>query len=418
MEEGDVLLSRIDSGKKGGTTSITLVLSKDGGFLFNRKLCSRKLCSERLQAMEVWDLFDENRQPLGKQAGRKDPMVKGEFHIVVVACVVNDQNEILLTLRSPDKEKYPGTWENTGGALEAGEESRAAAVRELFEETGIRVRENELHLLDSQMEEYAFIDFYIVRKTVPVEEIRLQKGETADARWVSLSEFVRMGEEGKIAPPIYQRFCRLREKMEVFLKEDRRKERYPACRGKNRQESKKIIILGCSGSGKSTLAGQLGKIMDLPVVYLDALSWDAGWKRKPFDEFDRLTQSEIRKPEWIMDGNFPRTVEQRMDVCDTVIYLDFKRWFCILSVLRRVITNYGKPRPSMNPGCPEKFDPGFLKRIWNFDRRSKAHYYGYMKKLSGTKLIVLKTRKEVNRFVKQVEKEGRFVRGNFPAGPK
>ena len=35
--------------------------------------------------------------------------------------VVNDQNEILLTLRSPDKEKYPGTWENTGGALEAGE---------------------------------------------------------------------------------------------------------------------------------------------------------------------------------------------------------------------------------------------------------------------------------------------------------
>ena len=100
--------------------------------------------------MEVWDLFDENRQPLGKQAGRRDPMVKGEFHIVVVACVVNDRNEILLTLRSPKKEKYPGTWENTGGALEAGEESRAAAVRELFEETGIRVKENELHLLDSQ----------------------------------------------------------------------------------------------------------------------------------------------------------------------------------------------------------------------------------------------------------------------------
>ena len=53
--------------------------------------------------MEVWDLFDENRRPLGKQAGRREPIVKGEFHIVVVVCVINEQNEILLTLRSPDK---------------------------------------------------------------------------------------------------------------------------------------------------------------------------------------------------------------------------------------------------------------------------------------------------------------------------
>ena len=37
-----------------------------------------------------------------------------------------------------------------------------------------------------------------------------------------------------------------------------------------------------------------------------------------------------------------------------------------------------------------------------------------MKKLSGTKLIVLKTRKEVNRFVEQAEKEGRFIPGNYP----
>lgn len=364
--------------------------------------------------MEVWDLFDENRQPLGKKAGRRDPMRKGEFHIVVVVCVINDRNEMLLTLRSSAKEKYPDTWENTGGALEAGEKSRTAAVRELFEETGIRVKENELHLLDSQMEEYAFIDVYVVRKDIPAAEIRLQEGETADARWASLSEFIRLGEAGVIAPPIYRRFLKFRPKIEAFLKEERRDERYPACRGKNQQESKKIVILGCSGSGKSTLAKRMGEIMDLPVVYLDALSWNEGWKRKSFEEFDRLTEAEIRKPEWIMDGNFPRTVEHRMDVCDTVIYLDFKRWFCILSVLKRVLTHYGKPRPSMNPGCPERFDPGFLKRIWNFDRRSKAHYYGYMKKLTGTKRIVLKSRKEVNRLLKRVEKEGRFVPGNYP----
>ena len=186
--------------------------------------------------MEVWDLFDENRRPLGKQAGRREPIVKGEFHIVVVVCVINEQNEILLTLRSPDKEKYPGTWENTGGALEAGEESRTAAVRELFEETGIRVRENELHLLDSQMEESAFIDVYVVRKSVPVEKIRLQEGETVDARWVSLDEFCRLGEEEKIAPPIYRRFCRLKGKLDVFIREESRKE--PAGERRDRNQKR------------------------------------------------------------------------------------------------------------------------------------------------------------------------------------
>lgn len=373
--------------------------------------------------MEVWDLFDENRKPLGKQVGRREPMKQGEYHIVVVACVVDRKGRLLLTLRAHEKEKYPDTWENTGGALQAGEESREAAARELCEETGIRVPKEEFILLDSQKEEYAFIDFYIIRRDVPLEEIVLQKGETADARWVTPKEFREMGRKGEIAPPIYNRICRLWEKLEPFLYSEYGDERYPGSREKDtekkrgqgvkKQESKRIVVLGCSGSGKSTLAVRLGEIMRLPVVHLDALSWDAGWVRKPFKEFDRLTEKEIQKPEWIMDGNFPRTVERRMDECDTVIYLDFKRWFCIWSVLSRVIHNYGKPRPSMNEGCPEKFDPGFLKRIWNFDRRSKAHYYGYMKKLKNTKLIVLKTRKEVNAFIKRAEKEGRFVPGNY-----
>lgn len=356
--------------------------------------------------MEVWDLFDENRKPLGKTGQRTAPMKKGEYHIVVVTCVVNTENKILLTLRAETKEKYPGTWENTGGALQAGENSREAAVRELSEETGIRIRETELTLLGSLKEEYAWIDFYIVKKDIDPERIVLQEKETVDAKWVTLNEMLEMGRRKQISPPIYQRICAVLPEMERYIGR------------KAQKESKKIIILGCSGSGKSTLAVKLGQIMGIPVVHLDALSWDAGWKRKPFSEFDRLTEAEIRKKEWIIDGNFPRTVEHRMDECDTVIYLDFKRWFCILSVLKRVIQNYGKPRPSMNAGCPERFDPGFLKRIWNFDKRSKAHYYGYMKTLKDTKLIVLKTRKEVHQFLKRAEKEGRFVKGNYKVQQK
>ena len=131
----------------------------------------------------------------------------------------------------------------------------------------------------------------------------------------------------------------------------------------------KIIIIGASGSGKSTVARQLSAWWDIPVVHLDKLSWKEGWIRASNEEFDSLVEQELAKDKWIMDGNFPRTLKRRMDACDTVIYLDYPLWFCIFRVLKRVIKNYGKPRPDMNPGCPEKFDPGFLKRIWNFNRR-------------------------------------------------
>ena len=93
--------------------------------------------------MELWDLFDENRRPLNRRQSRLAPKVHGEYHLVVVICVVNSKHEILLTLRHPDKEKYPNLWENTGGCIQAGETSRAGAVRELFEETGIRAAEED-----------------------------------------------------------------------------------------------------------------------------------------------------------------------------------------------------------------------------------------------------------------------------------
>ena len=64
-------------------------------------------------------------------------MKPGEYHLGAIIAVGNDQGEILCTLRSPEKKFCPGIWENTGGGALAGETSRAAAQRELQEETGI-----------------------------------------------------------------------------------------------------------------------------------------------------------------------------------------------------------------------------------------------------------------------------------------
>ena len=85
---------------------------------------------------ELWDLYDIKRNPLGLTHVRGTRMRRGTYHIAVGIWTVNDRNEILITLRSPEKHDWPDLWENTAGSLLAGETSRQGAVRELFEEPG------------------------------------------------------------------------------------------------------------------------------------------------------------------------------------------------------------------------------------------------------------------------------------------
>jgi len=167
--------------------------------------------------MEKWDLFDKTRQPLNRIHNRQDKMIIGEYHIVVDIWTVNDDNEILLTLRHPDKKEYPNFWENTGGSVLAGETNNEGAIRELFEETGIIANQNELFFLGTKKEETAFVDTYITRKNLKISELTMQEGETIDAQWVTLDKLDEMMKSGTIALPVTERVAPLRKSFEHFL---------------------------------------------------------------------------------------------------------------------------------------------------------------------------------------------------------
>lgn len=51
--------------------------------------------------------------------------------------LVDEYDHVLLLLTRHDVEGYPARWLTTGGHLEVGEDHSTAAVRELFEETGL-----------------------------------------------------------------------------------------------------------------------------------------------------------------------------------------------------------------------------------------------------------------------------------------
>ena len=161
----------------------------------------------------------------------------------------------------------------------------------------------------------------------------------------------------------------------------------------------RIVIIGCGGAGKSTLARTLGEKLGIPVVHLDKLFWNPGWQKKTPEEFDRLLAEELKKDSWIMDGNFNRTMPQRIARCDTVIYLDFSRVTCLMGVLKRIVTTFGTVRPDMGEGCPERVDLEFLKWVWNFNKEKREIYYKMLNETQGIETIVLKNRRAVKKFL-------------------
>ena len=165
---------------------------------------------------------------------------------------------------------------------------------------------------------------------------------------------------------------------------------------------KRIMIIGCGGAGKSTLARQLGEKTGLPVVHLDKLFWRPGWEHISRDEFDVLHREALMGEKWILDGNFDRTMEERIKHCDTVIYLDFSRFACLYGVAKRILTTYGKVRPDMGEGCPERFDLDFLKWVWNFNKNKRENTYRLLNEAEGIEKIVLKNRRAVRAFLKSL----------------
>ena len=164
----------------------------------------------------------------------------------------------------------------------------------------------------------------------------------------------------------------------------------------------RIMIIGCGGSGKSTLARQLGEKLKLPVVHLDQLFWRPGWVSISKDEFDRVHEAALAEEKWIMDGNFDRTIPRRLERCDTGIYLDFSRFACLMGVLKRVLTTYGKVRPDMGEGCPERMDLDFLKWVWNLNKNKRERIYGLLKEAEGVQVIILKNRRMVKKFLSEL----------------
>lgn len=153
------------------------------------------------------DIYDADRHRTGRVHLRGTPWNPGEYGLVVCVWVYDGRGRLLLTRRAPEK-SFAGTWENSGGAAKAGETSRQAISRELFEETGIRAEPEEFELLCSDRDRNTIYDFYCLHRAVRLRDTVLLPGETDGIMWATFGKIHWMIRSRRICRIIAGQFLR------------------------------------------------------------------------------------------------------------------------------------------------------------------------------------------------------------------
>lgn len=153
--------------------------------------------------MELWDIYDKNKVRTGRTMKRNDWCLKDdEYHLTVLGVLKRPDGKFLITKRVMTKHWAPGWWEVSGGAVMAGEDSQDAVVREVFEETGIDVKDAKGGYLFSYHRENPgkgdnyFVDIYRFEVDITDEDVKIQEEEAAGYMFATLDEIKDFADQG------------------------------------------------------------------------------------------------------------------------------------------------------------------------------------------------------------------------------
>ena len=163
---------------------------------------------------------------------------------------------------------------------------------------------------------------------------------------------------------------------------------------------KKIIVIGCPGSGKTTFAEKLNKATGLPLFYLDAIWHKLDRTHISREEYDARLTEILKQDEWIIDGNYSRTMEVRLQACDTVFLFDLPMEVCIEGATARL----GKARYDV-PWIDTELDPNFKREIEEFPVKVLPNIYALLEQYKENKRIVIfNSREQADAYLKMLER--------------
>lgn len=151
--------------------------------------------------MELWDLYDIDRQKTGETHPRGTPVPEDRYRMVVHVAIFSTDGRMLIQQRQAFKSSWANLWDVTiGGCAVAGETSRAAAMRELEEELGLVADLQDVRPRMTIHFDDGFDDIFTLIWDVDLASVTLQESEVQAVQWATEEDIHRMIAEGTFIP--------------------------------------------------------------------------------------------------------------------------------------------------------------------------------------------------------------------------
>jgi len=156
-------------------------------------------------------------------------------------------------------------------------------------------------------------------------------------------------------------------------------------------------VIGCGGAGKTTVARAVALHTGLPLIQADPIVYADGHSPRPESEWQPELNACADREAWVIDAMKLSLLEHRVQRSDTVVFVDVPRRWCFLGVAQR-------------DGLGVFRNHEFMRWIWAFPRKARPRIYELLERHGGdTRVVVLRSRREVRRFLATLRRDGAVV---------
>ncbi len=177
------------------------------------------------------------------------------------------------------------------------------------------------------------------------------------------------------------------------------------------KEYSKINVVGTSGSGKTSFSRALSELTEIKHIEIDSIFWGPNWYWPPDEEFFSDLAKALEAKEWILDGNYSRSIPIKWKNAEMVIWLDYSFPRTLYqAIMRAAKRSVSKEELWPGTGNRESFKTSFFSKdsiiLWTIKthKNVKKKYLRYMddEEYSFINFVRLRSRSDTAKFLRNI----------------